>query len=115
MRVLPPVEEEIRRSIREMRAKDPLFTVSHLRDALAEKFNKGISRKYVAKRADKVARQGVVDIDRMRIEERLDFTRQNYHLTRKELLKTDYWNPDAASLDVASRSPATASRPPRTL
>jgi hypothetical protein len=60
-----------------MRAKDPLFVVSHLRDALVEKFDRGISRKYLATLADKIARQGLVDIERMRIEERLGFTRQN--------------------------------------
>jgi hypothetical protein len=39
----------IRRSIREIRARDPHITVSEFRDALADKFHRGISWKYVAK------------------------------------------------------------------
>jgi hypothetical protein len=100
MIVLPPVEEEIRRIIRDERAKDPLITVSGLEQALEKRFDRGFSRRYVAKLAEKVARQSLIEIDRMKIEERLDFTRHNYRMMREELLKIVYWNPETAPVGV---------------
>src|SRR5258708_30652854 len=49
MRVLPPVEEEIRRIVRDERAKDPLITVSGLEHALEKHFDRGFSHQYVSK------------------------------------------------------------------
>jgi hypothetical protein len=100
MRVLPPVEEEIRRIIRDERAKAPLIAVSGLGQALEKRFDRGFSRRCIAKVADKVARQSLLEIDRMKIEERLDFTRQNYRMMREELLKIVYWNPETAPVGI---------------
>jgi hypothetical protein len=44
MRVLPPVEEQIRRIIRDERAKDPLASVSKLEAALEKHFQRGLGR-----------------------------------------------------------------------
>ena len=55
MIVLPPLEGEIRRIIRNERAKDPLITVSGLEKVLEKRFNRGFSRRYVAKLANNVA------------------------------------------------------------
>ncbi len=71
MRVLPPVEEEIRRIVRDERAKDPLITVAGLDHALEAHFQRGFSHHYVSKIADKVAREGLIEADRTRIEERI--------------------------------------------
>ena len=43
MRILPAVEEEIRRVIRDERAKDPLITVGRLEKALEAHFNRGLA------------------------------------------------------------------------
>jgi hypothetical protein len=75
MRVLPPVEEEIRRIIRDERAKDPLITDSGLEHALEKHFDRGFSHQYVSKIADKVSSEGLVEMDRTRIEDRMNFTR----------------------------------------
>jgi hypothetical protein len=75
MRVLSPVEEEIRRIIRDERAKDPLITVSGLEHALEKHFDRGFSHQYVSKIADKVSSEGLVEMDRTRIEDRMNFTR----------------------------------------
>jgi hypothetical protein len=91
MRVLPPVEEEIRRIVRDARAKDPLITVSGLEHALEAHFRRGFSHQYVSKIADKVAREGLIEADRTRIGARMNFTRDNYRLMREELLKVVYW------------------------
>ena len=94
MRVLPPVEEEIRRIVRDERAKDPLITVSGLEQALEEHFQRGFSHQYVSKIADKVAREGLIECDRTKIEERMNFTRENYRMMRERLLKIIYWKPE---------------------
>jgi hypothetical protein len=94
MRILPAVEEEIRRVIRDERAKDPLITVAGLEHALEEHFQRGFSHQYVSKIADKVAREGLIEADRTQIEQRLNFTRENYRMMREQLLKIVYWTPD---------------------
>lgn len=94
MRVLPPVEEEIRRVVRDERAKDPLITVSGLEHALEAHFQRGFSHQYVSKIADKVAREGLIESDRTKIEERMNFTRENYRMMRERMLKIIYWKPE---------------------
>jgi hypothetical protein len=91
MRILPAVEEEIRRVVRDERAKDPLITVLGLEHALEKHFNRGFSHQYVSKIADKVARESLIVADRTQIEERMNFTRENYRMMREELLKIVYW------------------------
>jgi hypothetical protein len=94
MRILPAVEEGIRRVIRDERAKDPLITVSGLEHALEKHFERGFSHQYVSKLADKVAREGLIDLDRAQIEQRLNFSRENYRMMREQLLKIVYWKPE---------------------
>src|SRR5260370_33030029 len=99
MRVLPTVEEEIRRIIRDERAKDPLITVSGLEHALEKHFDRGFSHQYVSKIADKVSREGLIEMDHTRIEERMNFTRENYRMMRERLLKVIYWTPEDLLVD----------------
>jgi hypothetical protein len=84
MRVLPPVEEQIRRIIRDDRAKDPLITVSGLEHALEKHFQRGFSHQKIA---DKVAREALVQSDRTQIEERMNFTRVYYRMMRDRMLR----------------------------
>jgi len=94
MRVLPPVEEQIRRIIRDERAKDPLIIVLGLEHALEAHFQRGFSHQYVSKITDKVAREGLIESDRTKIEERMNFTRENYRMMRERMLKIIYWKPE---------------------
>jgi hypothetical protein len=66
----------MRRAIRDARAADPLISVSGLEAVLEKRFNRGFSRKYVAKFADKVFHQSLIEADRTQIEERLNMTRE---------------------------------------
>lgn len=91
MRILPPVEEEIRRVVRDARARDPLIRVAGLKDVLEKHFQRGFSHQYVSKIADKVAREALIELDRTQIEERMSFTRENYRMMREEMLKIVYW------------------------
>lgn len=100
MRIKPPVEQEIRRAIRNARAKDPLITVVGLQEALERQFQREFSRAYLTKLNDKVARETRMEIDRAKIEPRLAFTRENYRLMREELLKIVYWTPQSVEPGV---------------
>jgi hypothetical protein len=91
MRIVPPAEAALRRFIRDARAKDPLISVAHIKEALEEKYEKGFSYQYVAKLVDKVAREGLIEGDRTQIEQRMQFTRENYRMMRERLLKIIYW------------------------
>jgi hypothetical protein len=93
MRILPPVEEKIRRHIRDAKARDPLITVSGVQEELQFKLNRTFDRSYLKRLCDKVEREGRVEVDRAQIEERLAFTRENYRLMREELLKIVNWDP----------------------
>ena len=93
MRIVPAIESEIRREIRDARAIDPLITVSALEERLEETFKRGFSYRYVAKLADKIARQSLIKADRTKIEERLNFTRENYRIVRERLMKIVNWKP----------------------
>jgi hypothetical protein len=91
MRIVPAIEAEIRREIRDARAIDPLISVSSLEETLEKKFQRGFSYRYIAKLADKVARQALIEADRTQIEERLAFTRENYRIIRERLMKIVNW------------------------
>ena len=100
MRILPAVEEEIRRIIRGARAEDPLITVSGLEHALEKHFNRGFSHQFVSKIADKVARKSLIVADRTQIAKRMNCARENYRMMREELLKVVYWTPENATRGV---------------
>ncbi len=94
MRIIPAIEAELRREIRDARALDPLISVSALEQHLENKFNRGFSYRYIAKLADKIARQALIEADRTKIEERLAFTRENYRIVRDRLMKIVCWQPE---------------------
>jgi hypothetical protein len=94
MRIVPAIEAEIRREIRHARATDPLISVTALEQQLEKKFKRGFSYRYIAKLADKVGHQALIEADRTQIEERLAFTRENYRMARERPLKILYWKPE---------------------
>jgi hypothetical protein len=112
MRILPPVEEQVRRAIRDERAKDPLISITKLQEKLERTFGREFRRTYLTKLSDKVGRQALVEIDSTKIEERLAFTRENYRMMREELLKIVYWKPKNAQSGIP-RSTAKDRRKPR--
>jgi hypothetical protein len=96
MRIVPEIEQKIRREIRDARAKDPLVSVLSLQEQLEKKFDRTFTRKYLAKLAHKVERQALVEADRTQIEQRMQFTRENYRMMRERLLKIVYWTKETA-------------------
>jgi hypothetical protein len=75
-----------------------------LEHALEKHFDRGFSHQYVSKIADKVSREGLIEMDRTRIEERMNFTRENYRMMRERLVKVIYWQPDYGS-ELPQRPP----------
>jgi hypothetical protein len=47
MRIVPPVEQEIRRKIRDERAKDPLIPITKLQEKLERHFNRTFALQYL--------------------------------------------------------------------
>jgi len=100
MRILPPIEYEIRRAIRDARALDPIINVVALQVMLEKKFHRTFKHEYVSRLLHKVAREGLVDADRTQINERLAQTREGYRLIRERLLKIVYWTPETGQRGV---------------
>ena len=84
MRILPPVEEKIRRTIRDAQARDPLINVSGVQKELQRKMHRTFDRTYRKRLCEKVARESRIEVDRAQIEDRMNFTRENYRMMREE-------------------------------
>jgi len=97
MRILPAIEYEIRRAIRDARALDPIINVVALQVMLEKKFSRTFKHQYVSRLLHKVANETRMEADRTQIEERLAQTRENYRLIRERLLKIVYWSPQTAA------------------
>jgi hypothetical protein len=68
---------------------------SKTRSRPGETFPAGFAHQYVSKIADKIAREALVQADRTQIEERMNFTRENYRMMREALFNIIYWTPDS--------------------
>jgi hypothetical protein len=99
MRVLPPVEEEMRKVIRDARAGDPLISVAGLEQVLEQRFNRGFSRKYVKKLADKIHRHAIIQADRTQLNERMNVAREKCRIASDRFLKV-MQDPYASNKDV---------------
>ena len=91
-----PVEEALKRFIRDQRAIDPLISYGALVENVSKRFNREFDQRYIKKVTDKIERQMLIEVDRTKIEERMAFTRENYRMVREELLKILYWTPENA-------------------
>jgi len=89
-------EDNLRRAIRDIKALDPLITNVALTERLSKQFDHSFDRAYITKLSGKVARQTLIQMDREQIEERLQFTRENYRMVREQLAKILYWTPEDA-------------------
>lgn len=94
MKMRPEVEADLRRTIRDARARDPLITTGKIHALLEEKYQRGFSYQYVARLVERVGREALIEVDRTRIEQRMAFTRENYRIARERLLKIVCWTPD---------------------
>jgi hypothetical protein len=105
MKIMPAVEQEIRRAIRDERAKDPIIPITKLQENLERRFGREFKRTYLTKLSDKVARQTLIEADRTQIEQRMNFTRENYRMMRDRMLKIIYWTPPEVIDDIRNLRP----------
>lgn len=103
MRIVPELDHKIRREIRDARAKDPLISVVALQQQLEKQFSRTFSRKYIAKLAMKVERQALQEADRTKLEERLQFTRENYRIARERLMRIVWWKEEYGGRPPSNR------------
>jgi hypothetical protein len=94
MRILPPFEEKIRRSIRDELAKKPTVTMTALKEQLEKEYGRDFHFSYLRKLVGKVRNEISHEIDTAKIEPRLAELRENYRVMRDALLKIVYWNPE---------------------
>jgi len=80
-------EVRVRREIRDALAIDPIATIPELTQRLNERLNHSFDPRYIKKLTDKVTRQLVIESDRLRIEDRMRVTRENYRISREALLQ----------------------------
>ena len=66
--------------------------ITKLQENLERRFNREFKHQFLAKLAEKVARQTLVEIDRAQIEQRMAFTRENYRMVREKLMEITYWD-----------------------
>jgi hypothetical protein len=94
MRITPPIEDSIKRRLRDAMALDPLITISGLQQHLEEQFDRTFSFYYVRKLMYKIATQARMEGDRTKIEDRLTRLRETHRLAREKLLCILYWSPE---------------------
>jgi hypothetical protein len=114
MRILPAFEEEIRRFIRDQRAKDPIISVARLKAALEAHFERGFSHKYVSKLADKVHKEALVQANRTKLDERLNITREKVRIASERLMQIIDWKPPEPLEDETLPEYLKRIRPPKT-
>ena len=73
MRITPFIVEEIKRTIPDAIALDPLINITRMRRHLEEQFNRSFSFYYTRKLMHKVAMQSRMEADRTQIEQRNEF------------------------------------------
>ena len=83
----PTYEVRVRREIRDALAIDPIATIPELTERLNKRLNHSFDPRYIKKLTDKVAHQLIIESDRLRIEDRMQVTRENHRIARDELLK----------------------------
>jgi hypothetical protein len=73
MRITPLIVEEIKRTIPDAIALDPLINITRMQRHLEEQFNRSFSFYYTRKLMHKVAMQSRMEADRTQIEQRNEF------------------------------------------
>jgi hypothetical protein len=80
-------EVRVRREIRDALAIDPIATIPELTERLNKRLDHSFDPRYIKRLTDKVTRQLIVESDRLRIEDRMRVTRENYRISREALLE----------------------------
>ncbi len=88
-------EAEIRRSIRDALALDPLMTIKKLMEILEKKFSHSFDFRYISRLVKKVNKETLPDLDREKLEPRLRQMRETLRIGRENLLKIAFGQADS--------------------
>lgn len=80
-------EIEARRAIRDFVALDPLMSIRTLTESVSKKLNHSFDREYITRLYRKVNRETMPDLDRQKIEPRLQQLRETFRIAREALLQ----------------------------
>jgi hypothetical protein len=94
MKIMQPYEEKIKRAIRDAMAIDPLMTQTDMIQYLDRKFQRMFAPAYVRKMSQKVLEGARWEADRLSVEKRFVFSRENYRIARERLMRVMYWTPE---------------------
>lgn len=83
-------ENEIRRSIRDIYAIDPLITGQKLLQALNKRYNRSFDYRYIEKLKRKVIIEATPNLDKEKVEDRLRQTRELVRIGKEDLMKIAY-------------------------
>jgi hypothetical protein len=103
MRMIPEVEMQIRRAIRDERAKDPLITIGKIQENLSKKFDRPFAYDYIMRMVHKVGKEAMIEASRTKLEARLNQTREQFRIMRDRLMQIIYWEPDQKLADMGIR------------
>src|SRR5690242_3606040 len=94
MKIMPAVEAEIRRTIRDARAKDPIISIVGLQQVLEQRFERTFTRDYIARIDRKVHKEALTRADRTKLNERLNVTREKFRIASERLMQIIDWKPE---------------------
>src|SRR4051794_35365427 len=105
MRIVPAIEEKLKREVRAAIARDPLITITGLQQHLQHEFNREFSFVYVRKLMNKVVGQASSELSRARINDRIIQLRQTHEIARERLMHVLYWKPEMRDQGIRQPKP----------
>jgi hypothetical protein len=84
MKIVPAIEDKLRREVRSAVAKNPLFTVV----AMQEVFGRTFSFRYTSKLMNKVAGQARREVDAAKMQDRIVQLRHTHSVARERLMQS---------------------------
>lgn len=116
MKILPPQEEYLRKTIRDALALNPLVSIRGIQDHVKYRTDRTISDKYVSKLLYKVRREVVVQSDRTALRARLVEVKERYRMLIEQLYCIVFWpipysdRSDNSYISHSMRMPSAAER-----
>ena len=92
MRIVPHIETEIRRAIRDERAKDPIISIYGIQEALSKKFGRDFVYAYVSKMVKKVEGEAKREVSTTKLEKRLSISREKFRILEERLMQIVNWD-----------------------
>jgi hypothetical protein len=110
MKIVPAIEDKLRREVRSAVAKNPLITVVAMQEVLEQKFGRTFSFRYTSKLMNKVAGQARREVDAAKMQDRIVQLRHTHAVARERLMQILYWDEQSTIKKPAARDIAEAAK-----